>query len=254
MIPVYLLNLDRSPDRLSSVQKSADELGIVVTRVPAVDGRSLTPEQQSGIDLRAFERRNGKRVLPGEIGCYLSHLKALQLIADGTADYAVIIEDDVRFTDDFQRLTVELADIAGWDMVKLINHRVVGFVKHRRLSGQYALGRCIHGPMGSSAAYAIKRDAARRLLHALRPMVVPIDVELERGWAHRASVFVFNEPIVRFGFGASTIITRKGGGYAPMKFRFYRRTGTLLYRASEYVRRAAYALASTALAYRNPTP
>lgn len=245
-VPVYVLNLDRSRERLLAIHKNAAEFGIEVSRISAVDGDSLTPEQAGEIDLRRFERYCGKKVLAGEIGCYLSHLKALELIANGAADIAVVVEDDVQFTSDFAVVLRELAQIRGWDMVKLVNHRTRGFIKYLTVNKDFALGRCLHGSVGSSAAYVVRREAAKQLLKTLRPMVVPVDVELERGWANGAAVFTTDKPTVQFTRTASTIVSQKAG-YKQMKFPFYRRIGTLVYRASEYVRRVIYALTPASL-------
>lgn len=245
-IPVYVLNLDRSPDRLVAVQRSAAEFGIEVIRVAAVDGSALTPQQEAEIDMRRFERFCGKKVLAAEIGCYLSHLKALEIIADGADDFAVIIEDDVQFTSDFAAFLSDLGGTKGWDLVKLVNHRTSGFIKYLSMGENFALGRCLHGSLGSSAAYAVRREAAKNLLKSLRPMVVPVDVELERGWANGAAVFTTDKPVVRLSAVASTIVVRNVS-YKAMKFPFYRRIGTLIYRASEYARRIAYALTPASL-------
>ncbi|WP_269931083.1 glycosyltransferase family 25 protein [Aminobacter sp. HY435] len=239
--PVYALNLDRSADRFASIVESAAEFGIEVTRVPAVDGRKLTKRQEAIIDVRHFERVCGKRALPTEVGCYLSHLKALELIAEGDQDFGVIVEDDIRFTQDFPAFVNDLGRVRGWDMVKLTYHRTSGYMKYLEMDQKRSIGRCLHGPIGSGAAYAVTREAARKFLQSLRPMVVPIDVEMERGWAHGLAVFNVDKPVVSFSHAASTIVTAKNG-YKPMKFPFYRRLGTLMYRTGEYVRRVAYAL------------
>lgn len=220
-------------------------MGFHLTRVAATDGKSLTSEQWAEIDLQAFERTCGRTVLPSEIGCYLSHLTALQLIADGDDEMAVVVEDDLAFTGDLSGVLGELAGIAGWDIVKLVNHRISGFIKRTPLDANFALGRCLHGPLGSTAAYVVRRGAAKRLVKSLRPMVVPIDVELERGWYHRTAVFTVNKPVVQLTRAVSTISGQ--GGYRSTKFPFYRRAGALIYRTGEYLRRVAYAVVPSKL-------
>ena len=77
---VFLINLERRPDRRVKMEECFRELGVEYERVEAVDGRGMTEESVS---------REGLRVLPGyvepyskrealtfgEIGCFLSHYK-----------------------------------------------------------------------------------------------------------------------------------------------------------------------------------
>lgn len=249
-IPVYLINLDRSVERLNAVIESAKEHEIDIRRVPAVDGRALTPEQWAEIDVPTFERINGKKVLPAEVGCYLSHLKCLEAIADGPDDVAVIIEDDVAFSPDFVPFVRELGKVDGWDLVKLTYHRAAGYLKRLPVGDDRSIGRCLHGPLASGAAYAVTRQAARKYLTLFRPMVVPVDVELERGWAHGMAVFTVDRPVVEFTRVVNTIAEVRAV-YKSMKFPMYRRIGTLFYRASEYLRRVSYALMPVRLSRNN---
>ncbi|MFC5385621.1 glycosyltransferase family 25 protein [Aquamicrobium segne] len=239
-IPIVLINLDRSVDRLAAIEESAAQFGLSISRIPAVDGRILTEEQRKIIDLRRFHAFNGRHVMPSEIGCYLSHIKAWHVIANGAAPFGVVLEDDVRFTEDFKPVIMALAEADGWGIVKLVNHRARGFIRAQRLSNGYALGRCLHGPLGSSAAYAISRQAAGRLLETISDMVVPVDVELERGWAHGAKFYTLDRPVVRLS-GAKSTVTADVGSYRTTKFPFYRRWRTLIYRAVNYAQRVIYA-------------
>lgn len=243
---VYVVNLDRSVDRMASIAESSAQFGIEIQRIPAVDGKMLTPDQEKVLDVARFHRICGKRVLPAEIGCYLSHLRILELIAEGEHEIGVVVEDDIKFSAEFTDFVRDLRRVSGWDMVKLTYHRANGYVKYLDVGQNRSLGRCLHGPVGSSAAYVITRGAARKFLQSLHPMVVPIDVEMERGWAHGLAVFTVDRPVVTFSPVASTIVT-SSLGYKPMKFPFYRRLGTLVYRAGEYVRRVAYALSPASL-------
>ncbi|MBX8785652.1 glycosyl transferase, partial [Ochrobactrum sp. GRS2] len=58
--PVYALNLDRSKDRWDSLLAHAQEVGVAVQRVPAVDGKLLRPEDKKNFDDAGFRRDHGK--------------------------------------------------------------------------------------------------------------------------------------------------------------------------------------------------
>jgi glycosyl transferase family 25 len=246
-IPVFVINLDRSADRLLHVRESAEKLGVELTRVRAVDGAQLTPAQSSKVDRAFFERNHGKQVLPAEIGCYLSHLDALEAIAHSAETHAVIIEDDVRFQPDFLVFLRDLIALDGWDAVKLVNHRTRAFVAHAKVNDSYRIGRCAHGPCGSSAAYVVTRQGARRLLAALSPMRLPYDVALERGWQGGYAVFSTDRPVVALSSEMESTIFVGESPYRKARFPAYKRINTLLFRSRDYLRRVWYALASTRL-------
>ncbi|QNH34548.1 glycosyltransferase family 25 protein [Aminobacter sp. MDW-2] len=244
-IPIFLINLDRSKDRLAAVTASAHEYGLQITRIAAADGRALDEQQLRTLDEPKFHEMCGKGVLLPELGCYISHLQALKQIAEGTAEMGVVLEDDVRFTPDFAPMLDRLSRVGGWDVVKLINHRTVGFVRHLKLTDTYSLGRCLHGSMGSAAAYVVRRDAARKLLVAMEKMSLPYDVELERAWIHKVDFFTLDNAVVRILYAESTIAGI--GAYKRMKFPFYRRWRTLIHRTVNYLQCVAYAVSSSRL-------
>lgn len=246
-IPVFVINLDRSAERLRNVRNSAEKLGIELTRVRAVDGAQLTPAQSAKVDRAFFERNHGKHVLPAEIGCYLSHLDALEVIAESPESHAVIIEDDVRFPPDFPGFLDDLMALDGWDVVKLVNHRTRAFIAHAKVNDSYRIGRCAHGPCGSSAAYVVTRQGARRLLATLSPMRLPYDVALERGWQGGYAVFSTDLPLVGLSEEMGSTIFVGESPYRKARLPAYKRIGTLLFRSRDYLQRIRFALASTRL-------
>lgn len=91
----FLINLDRNADRLADVSQRLAERGISFERFPAVDGRALTPEERRRVyaPVRTALVR-GWGLLPGELGCALSHLGICKkMLADGL-DFACVLEDD----------------------------------------------------------------------------------------------------------------------------------------------------------------
>lgn len=246
--PVYVLNLDRSKDRWDSMVSEAESYKIILNRVEAVEGRLLSSVELQHYDDEAFRRNHGKIVLPAEIGCYLSHLKVLEIIASSEDDIAVILEDDIRFTDKLLPFLNQISAVSGWDVIKMVNHRTSLFLPHYKLSDEVMLGRCMHGPLGSSAAYVVTRDGARKLLKALRPMALPYDVALERGWAGNYKLFLTKAPLVTLAETFSSTVVEQGAQtYVKNKLRWWKRINTFFFRSQDYIRRATYAIKKTHL-------
>ena len=87
----YVINLKRRPDRYHSFKSKYPLDQSSLNRVDAVDGRDLktTPS-------------HFKSLMPGEIGCFLSHkLLWEKAVHENNKKYSVIFEDDAHFTDNF---------------------------------------------------------------------------------------------------------------------------------------------------------
>lgn len=180
---VLLINLSRSTDRLARMQLRLQALGLDYERLEAVDGRARWDELLPTVDVPAFERHVGRDVLPGEIGCYHSHLQAWQRFLASDANTLLVLEDDIVFADDFMpALRIALQGAAHWDMLKLAKIRAKQPVC-QGLLGAYRLNAYIGAATGFGA-YLIQRQTAQRLLPALLPVRAPIDRELEQVHRH----------------------------------------------------------------------
>lgn len=93
----YIINLKRSVKRKENILKILElEDCIDYEFIEACDGYSLTEKERSKyFDIITAEQKYGWKILPGEIGCTLSHQKCYkQLIASGLK-YVLILEDDI---------------------------------------------------------------------------------------------------------------------------------------------------------------
>ena len=180
---VLLINLPRSTERLARMQARLQALGLGYEVLEAVDGRARWDELLPTVDVRRFERHVGRDVLPGEIGCYHSHLLAWQRFLDSDAKVLLVLEDDIVFADDFlQALCVALEGGEHWDMLKLAKIRAKQPVC-QGLLGPYRLNAYLGAATGFGA-YLIGRATAQKLLPTLLPIRAPIDRELEQVHRH----------------------------------------------------------------------
>src|SRR5215470_2102347 len=69
----FLINLDRSPDRLRASARQLEDLGLSWSRVSAFDGQVAHPALWSGIDRGRFESNVGRPITASEIALHLSH-------------------------------------------------------------------------------------------------------------------------------------------------------------------------------------
>lgn len=180
---VLLINLPRSTDRRVRMEQRLAALGLDYELLPAVDGRAQWEQLLPSVDLASFQRHAGGDVLPGEIGCYHSHLQAWQRLVASDAQVLLVLEDDMVFHDDFMNaLRIALRGRAHWDMLKLAKIRAKQPVC-QGLLGPYRLNACI-GAFTGFGAYLVQRETAQRLLPQLLPIRAPIDRELEQVHLH----------------------------------------------------------------------
>jgi len=218
----------------------AAEVGQEVIRVSAVDGNAIAADQRAGLNVRLFQLCHGRTPLGSEYGCYMSHIDALRQFVAMDISYAIILEDDAGLPDDFiTRIAAIVEADEDVGLVKLFNHRIMGFVRKKTTGLGDDLGRCVHGPLGSSMGYLVDRKSAVRLIEGLLPMFLPFDIALERYWRY-GNKFQLAEKNILEPLPSREISTlfMQGQNYRSTKLPLLLRTPTALFRGAEYVRRA----------------
>lgn len=166
---IYYINLDRSHDRKQSMEKQFQLFGLDVTRLSAIDGSTLNLTDYKSCGLT-----------PGEIGCYLSHIKAWKLLLETDDQFAVIFEDDIKISADFN----DFLNNTQWrneifDIIKLdtSQRRVFLSKTGKRLKPKRSLFRLLTPHLGT-AGYIIHRSFAEKLIRDHEIIEDPIDVVL----------------------------------------------------------------------------
>jgi GR25 family glycosyltransferase involved in LPS biosynthesis len=103
MIPTYIINLDRHIQRKNKMELQLVDLSelLDIHWFKAIDGNSDLDNEIFQVDIHWYEPIHKKPMTRGEIGCALSHYKVWEIIAEKHS-YALVLEDDVIFTDKFQ--------------------------------------------------------------------------------------------------------------------------------------------------------
>lgn len=187
--PIFLINLDRSTDRLQAMQDQADRLQLRLTRVAGINGRDGLPATLRG----QFDHPRCT-MTTGEIGCYASHLRACQLFVSTGLPAALILEDDVELSAALPDLLTSLRHaiqrrnaphnrkpVRPWDIVKLCNpaERPVLMIEAGLLPG-VDLVRFYRQPV-LAGGYLVSRTGAFKLLTP-RLRDLPFDMEFRRPW------------------------------------------------------------------------
>jgi glycosyl transferase family 25 len=237
-IAVYLINLERSTDRRHAMETQLRALQLDWTVFIAVDGMQRKEELLSFVEVSAFERNVGRRIMPGEIGAYLSHLGVWRAFLATEKEHLLVLEDDVVFGPNFlEAIHLALQHAASWDFLKLNKIRAKIPLVQEKI-GTYRLNAYL-GPATGLGAYLINRSTAARLADQLLPIRRPIDHELDLLHVHRFRHFGLEPfPSEVRDYGVSTIT---GTNFkAVQKFNTFERLPCYFQRVMHAIGRAVY--------------
>jgi glycosyl transferase family 25 len=216
---IYLINLDRSTDRLLSAERHFNAVGLPFERIVAIDAHK-EDLSRFPIDRKAFQRTHGRvTVRPGEIGCYFSHLKALRTFLASGREFGIILEDDVLPQRQLPAVLEELLAFSGeWDIVTLFHFHRGGPIVVRRAT-EFSMN--VHvAHISSAAAYLLSRQSAEKLVSHLEIMQACIDHSLYESWKHRLRLRSLTPmPIQLAAQAHQSTINTEAGEKPPIFFR-----------------------------------
>ncbi len=244
-LQTWVINLDRAPERLARIRVQLQALGLPYRRLPAIDARALTPEQHAALDEAAYRRRHGMTPVPGELGCYLSHVEAMRLFLASDAACALILEDDVLLHDSLPAVLQGLMVHPGrWDMVKLSAVHSGTPQRVLKLSPGHDLAVMLSRCTGASA-YVVNRRAAQAYAAGLLPMSLPYDHVVDQGWRFGLKVRLVTPTPCRHDSEIPSTIGATSLTNRSRKFKWTRRLPAYAYRLGNEGRRLLYGLTQT---------
>lgn len=173
----FVINMEHAVERYAFLERQLRQAGIEFSRVDGVDGRKLT-FPMPGVSEWSYRILHGRYLSSTEVGCYLSHIKAIDQFLATELDYGLILEDDAL-------LNVNLKDIIDaaiefkddWDVLRLSTvNSGKRFITHR-MNG-LGLGVCFTREKGA-AGYVLNRRAAKTFRKFLLPMRLAYDIAFD---------------------------------------------------------------------------
>lgn len=193
---VFVINLAAERGRLAYMD---DQLSGDFERIDAVTAATVPARLAVNFPRPA-------RLLPGEIGCYASHLVTAETILERGLPYAVVLEDDVDLVPDFRQVVAASIERLppDWDILSLSGAKQHPHCRLSQVTRDRHLVRYLHFPK-TTAAYVISPSGCRKLL-APRPRLRPVDVDIRYGWEmHLEGYGVYPAPAWQANRFASTI-------------------------------------------------
>jgi GR25 family glycosyltransferase involved in LPS biosynthesis len=169
-IPVYYINMDKSKDRnewmIQQLSKNVDRY----YRVSAVNGYSIQNKEHDIVDGVEFYNDFKELTLP-EIGCTLSHLKAIHTAYENGENIAIIMEDDV-YVDMINLLDDSVEELVKnapeeWEILQLV-YLEKKLNKSLKTFNRYSYHQHLRGNYESfTSSYLINRKGMENILKRL---------------------------------------------------------------------------------------
>lgn len=192
--------MDRSADRLATIDGLLLRAGVAYQRFPAFDGKVLDvendPELRRLFDLKAWVAGHHRNPTKADIGCYLSHYRAIQAFLAQGKPYGLIFEDDADIPANFiEVVSLALDDAREWDILKLHVRHPGPLVVRREYRDDVSLCSFLVRHAGGTA-YLINCKAAAKMLEHMTPARRMIDWTYDEGHRMNLRVRTFSPMLV----------------------------------------------------------
>lgn len=219
--PTYVISLPRATDRRAALAKKMAEINLSYELVDATDEREgLSSEELKLIGGEGNLAKYNSNLVPGALGCLISHLRCYEKLLASEHQYVLIVEDDANFSKDFSIiLNAVLAKCAPqgqphkWQLINLgwwlggearpfigqdtyplniLTRRILHRITSDSSTQTYYTGRAVAGTYGSHC-YLISRAGCRFALDNYPALLSPIDYAMNESGMPQS--FLVRRPI-----------------------------------------------------------
>ena len=191
---VYIINLDRSKDRLETIKKSLNDAQLNFIRWNAVDGSKLNLNEL--INNKQLDPSN--KMMVGAIGCSLSHI-SLWKDAVTKNKNILVFEDDIFIPKDFKhKIQKYLNQLPRkWDILYLGASNINGEKYSENLIKPNIMN--IKSSTHNTGMYAmlIHKDFLNKLIKNNIPIQDNIDQVVKNKLFDNSDIFICNPPLIK---------------------------------------------------------
>ena len=188
---IFVVNLDKSTQRLAEMSQRLEQLSLPFTRMTAVYGASLTDDELNMHYSSALNERVYRRPLSAaEIGCYLSHRNIWQTMVESNLSMALILEDDAELGAQLPAALMAIENLERpWDLIKLYEPQIKKPLA-RSISLNQDFSLCQYKKIPStSTGYVVSLAGASKLLGAREMFGRPVDDDIQFYWEYSGEVY-----------------------------------------------------------------
>lgn len=179
---IYVINLDKSKDRLDELTKNFNKYGVKFTKFSAIYGKDLDAEE---INKRASMLCRHFLCNYSMIGCAMSHFSLWEKLSkDPKNEYYIIMEDDAQIDGKFKevirkierdslngKLNFDILSLYCWSKLNCFQFRDI-----HRITDDYIIGISLYP--NSTASYIISKKGANKILQYFKKINYHLDIEI----------------------------------------------------------------------------
>ena len=166
-VPIYYINLNKSSQRKKFMEEQFGLYNITnYKRIVGVDGKQLKNTFKDNIHRTTFTN-NYSELSKNEVGCLLSHLKAIKTAYDNNLDQVLILEDDCSldlmfFWEDKLTSLLNKLNKSDWEIFQLYTGNCIDFnsKKCTLQTGKKDCWGCV--------AYLINRKGMEKIINFIK--------------------------------------------------------------------------------------
>lgn len=176
-IPIYVISLPAAKYRRDNIELQSRIWNLDIKIIDGVNGKGLDLNKLVKFNLLNNNAVKHAQMHQGDLGCYLSHYKAMDMIEKSGSSIGIIMEDDFKITNEWNNLSEYLKNIPDnidWDYLYLGYNNVYG--KH--INKWWILGQNTNlmGLNSGAWAYIVKTSSIPKL----KKLFIPINKHCER--------------------------------------------------------------------------
>ncbi len=181
-IPIIIISLRHAVERREKMRGQMERLGLSFRFFDACTPDSV-PEDLRPQFFDAQGRPHGDFLIPGEIGCYASHLSVMRMLADGELrEPMLVLEDDAVILESSPARIALLADYmrrypGEIEYVNLFHMPFRCPQEKMKIGGGLTLVKPFY-PTISMAGYMLTRAGAQKILQSRKKRILPSDVDV----------------------------------------------------------------------------
>jgi glycosyl transferase family 25 len=203
-LEVRILTMRNATERQSTVQRTIASSPSLSRENHAFFFAKSPEDVELGYDDYKSYINSGRTLSPAEQSCYASHYGIyLDFLNNSDAEFLFVMEDDVYIDPHFSfQDAMKMMREAEIDYLRLFcrAHAPAQTIVY---AGKYQIVRYNWSP-GGTQAYLLSRRGAKNLADHIRAnkcISRPIDIEMDRSWATKNTVFaLFPQPALEFNF------------------------------------------------------
>ena len=214
---IYVINMAQSTQRWGQISAMLDKLGLAYERVEGIDASKLSAQEMAAYYSFEKNRTQYPRPLkPGEIGCYISHIKCWQKIEEENLDFGVILEDDIVLSDKFPAAIDFLkAHFSEWNFVRLQEENKNRILYDEKVFSEFNLREFIR-TSGCTWGYAVNLYTAMFLRLKCVPFGITVDSNMHFYHKLNIKTLCLFPPVVFAGKNSESCINT--GSEKPKNF------------------------------------